>query len=100
MMFKIAIFLFTLWLAIQVIGTAFAAVNEWRKLRNPERRARRGNRIVINKKTYYPKRTGRETDCEKDCPLYAYCSKGKGSICVVLGSIGDDVVMASDDDER
>jgi hypothetical protein len=91
----IGLVLFVLWMAVQLIGCSFATVNEWKKLRNPCRQRRR-NFIVINGRKYHPKRTGRETDCKTECPLYACCEKGSHSICMALQHPYEDVIMVED----
>lgn len=97
---NIGIVLFVLWLAIQMIGAAFSASNEWKRLRNQGIMASRRNCIVINGRKYYPKRVGRETDCKTECPLYAHCEKGSHSLCMALQHPYEDVIMVEDGREE
>jgi len=96
---SVCIVLFTLWLAIQLVGGVIACVNEVKKVRTANKKPCR-NFIVINGRKYHPERVGRETDCKSECPLYAHCEKGSHSICMALQHPYDDVIMIEDGREE
>lgn len=96
---NIGIILFVLWLAMQTIGVCFEVAKLIEEKRRPENIQRRRNHIVINGKMFYPKRTGRNIDCKKECKLAQHCRQDGYGLCVTLGAPDDDVIMTDGTDD-
>lgn len=99
---SLGIILAVLWLAMLVARDMYhiaCRVKEYVERSNPDSIHRRKNHIVINGKMYYPKRTGRNIDCKKECKLAQHCRQDGYGICVTLGAPDDDVIMTDGTDE-
>lgn len=93
----VCLLLLCLYLLIQVAGGVLVFVNEYKKakaMRKPDR----PNYIVIKGRKFYPKRTGRENSCKRECPLYPTCERGSHSICMALNSPYEDTIIVEDEE--
>ena len=99
MIVNAGVILFVLWLAMQVVGVCLEIAKQVRENFRPENIRKRRNYIVIDGKRYWPRRTGRNVECDKDCKLAHLCPKNGYGLCVTLQCPEDDVIMTDGTDD-
>lgn len=93
MIIEVCFVLLAVYLCMQIFGCSLEIVKMWRNVRSK----RHKNHIVINGRMYWPKRTGHQVDCAKECKLHNHCRKDGYGICVTLQHPYDDVIMTDED---